>query len=228
VAELLPAAEILLEKPAADNLADAHRLLREIGSRQVVNVAYHMAFSPEVTWGRHLVTSASEILGPPVAITASFADPYDTDLVAARAKFGTSWIDSGINALSVLNLFAEPVERTSLRTLAAGPPSVFEGRITCRVDGSPIESLILTSWHVTAPTRSTRISYKSGAELVLDHHAVSGYLMHNGAVTEYFGSSGSIPRRERHYRALYNWYLVEGKPIMTAERSLLLHDLLLR
>jgi predicted dehydrogenase len=193
VAEMFPAAEILLEKPAADNLADARRVLHDIGDRQVVNVAYHMAFSPEVTWGQRLVAGSSDILGPPLAITAWFSDPYETDPATAQARFGSSWVDSGINALSVINRFAEPIERTSLRTLAAGPQSVFEGRVRCRAGGCDIEALILTSWHVTAPGRVTRIRYGSGAELVLDHHAVSGYLIHHGAITEYFGSDGRIP-----------------------------------
>jgi hypothetical protein len=139
-----------------------------------------------------------------------------------------SWIDSGINALSVLSRFVEPVGRMSLRRLGPTSWSCYEGRIACRGSDFNLEALIITNWHVSAPARSTRITYASGMELVLDHHAVSGYLIRNGEVREFFGSSGRVPRRESHYRALYRSFLTDRQPIMEAERSRRLHDLLLR
>ena len=40
-----------------------------------------------------------------------------------------------------------------------------------------------------------------------------------------FGADASIPRRERHYRALYQHWLADGRPIATPHDHLLLHDL---
>lgn len=228
VTDSFPTADILIEKPAADTFADASRLIHRMDGRQTVDIAYHMAFSPEVIWGARLASAVSDALGPPVAITASFADPYEADLASAQARLGSSWIDSGINALSVLNRFVEPIERRSLRQLGAASWSAFEARVSCRVGGSDIDALILTSWHVTAPARTTRLRYESGAELVMDHHGVAGHLVEDGAVRELFGSDGSVPRQESHYRALYHSYLIEGEPTMSADRSLRLHDVLLR
>lgn len=94
--------------------------------------------------------------------------------------------------------------------------------------GDEFEALIVTSWHVTAPTRTTRIIFASGAELVMDHHAVAGYLFDGGTVDTLFGSDGRIPRREAHYQALYQSYLVDDRPTMSSEASIHLHDLLLR
>ena len=37
----------------------------------------------------------------------------------------------------------------------------------------------------------------------------------------------SIPRRDRHYRALYGSWLAEGRPTLPAETSLHLHEVLL-
>ncbi len=42
-----------------------------------------------------------------------------------------------------------------------------------------------------------------------------------------FGSDRSISRRERRYRALYQHWLAEGRPIMPAAVSLNLHQILL-
>ena len=227
VAEAFPSARVLVEKPAAANLADARRVLGEIGHQQPVEVAYHMSFSPEVAWAVEVARTRADSLGAPVAIEASFSDPYQDEPESARSRFCSSWIDSGINALSVAHRFAEPIERLSLRQLGKDPESVFEARLACRVDDDVIEALLLTSWHVTDAAKTTRIRYASGAELVMDHTAVAGYLVQDGAIGTVFGSDRNIPRRERHYRALYQRWLVEGKPIISPEVSLRLHDLLL-
>ncbi len=223
-----PAARILVEKPAADTLDGARLILADIGRRQPVEVAYHMSFSPEVAWGVQVTQARAAELGAPVAAEACFTDPYQDQYESARATFGSSWIDSGINSLSILSRFAHPAARTSLRRIGEPPWSAYEAHLTCRAGDSEFDALILTSWHVTDAAKTTRISYSSGAELVMDHTAVAGYLVQNRAVSTVFGSDRTVPRRERHYRALYQWWLVGGHPIMPPEVSLHLHDLLLQ
>jgi predicted dehydrogenase len=228
IAASFPAARILVEKPAADNLRDARQILEDIGSRQPVDVAYHMAFSPEVAWGQRVVKDNQQRFGPPAAIEASFTDPYQDEFESARQTLGNSWIDSGINALSVLSHFAAPVSRTSLRQIGEARRSVFEAHITCAAGRSELQALILTNWHVTDPAKTTRIRYSSGAELIMDHTAVAGYLVHEGQVAAVFGSDRSIPRRERHYLALYESWLTEGNRITPPQASMHLHELLLQ
>jgi predicted dehydrogenase len=228
VAASFPAARILVEKPAAGDLAGARLVLADIGRRQPVEVAYHMAFSPEVAWGVQVTEARAGELGAPVAAQACFNDPYQDEYESATVRLVSSWIDSGINSLSVLNRFADLGARTSLRRIGDARRSVYEAHLTCRADGSEFDALILTSWHVTDAARTTRIRYDSGAELIMDHHAVAGYLMQNGKLAGIFGSDRAVPRRERHYLALYRWWLTGGHPIMPAETSLHLHDLLLQ
>ena len=227
VAELLPTARILVEKPTAGNLADAHHILRDIGSRQPVDVAYHMAFAPEVSWGIQAAHAHASALGPPVSTESSFADPYTRSFQSAAARLGNSWIDSGINALSVLRRFITPARRTFLRRIGEPSASVFEAHISCHSNGRDLDALILTTWQVTDPAKTTRIRYTSGAELIMDHTAVAAYLVAHGHITDVFGADASVPRRERHYRALYQSWLVEDQPIATPHDHLLLHDLLL-
>ncbi len=144
------------------------------------------------------------------------------------ALVGNSWIDSGINSLSILSRFVQPAGRSSLRRIGEVPQSVFEAHITCLAAGSELDALILTSWHVTDPAKTTRIQYSSGAELVMDHTAVAGYLVQDRRITAVSGSDRTIPRRERHYLALYKWWLTEGNRILPIETSLRLHELLLQ
>lgn len=226
-ASLFPAARILVEKPAATSLADAQHVLEDIGSRQPVEVAYHMAYSPEVTWGLQ-VTHDNAGLGVPAAAEASFTDPYSARFDEASSRLGSSWLDSGINALSILSRFAEPIKRQSLRRIGEETRSVYEAHLTCQAAGTELEALLLTSWHVTDPAKTTRITYSSGAELLLDHTAVAGYLKKNGRITAVYGSDPAIPRRDRHYLALYKHWLTDGKPLMPAQASLRLHELLLQ
>ena len=76
VAEYFGQASIIVEKPAADNLEDALHVVRGIGGKQPVTVAYHMAFSPVVEWGVREAAERAGQLGAPVAIEAWAADPY--------------------------------------------------------------------------------------------------------------------------------------------------------
>ena len=220
-------AMIIVEKPAADNLEDAERIISGVGGKQPVTVAYHMAFSPEVDWGLTETTKRARQFGPPVVIESWSADPYQPDLDSARATLGTSWIDSGINALSVIERFVKPVERIWLRQHGDPDESSFEGAFICEVQGQQLAATVLTSWYSSAPARFTRIKYSSGAELFMDHNAVAGYIKEDGSISVMFGSSGEVPRREAHYKALYKSWLVDRDEIFSSETSVRLHKLLL-
>jgi predicted dehydrogenase len=217
---------IIVEKPAADNLEDAQRIICDIGDKQPVSVAYHMAFSPVVEWALREVAERAGELGPPIAIESWGTDPYQSELASAQARLGNSWIDSGINALSVIERFVRPIECTSLRQIGISSQSVFEGTFICESGGHRLSATILTSWYSTAPSRWIRIRYSSGAELVMDHNAVAGYLRQNGEVCAVFGSDGTTPRREAHYRALYKSWLAEQDQIFSTATSVRLHALL--
>ena len=226
VSEYFGQASIIVEKPAAHNLEDARRIVRGIGGKQPVSVAYHMAFSPVVEWGLSEATGMADQLGSPIAIESWAADPYQSDLAAARQRFGNSWIDSGINALSVIERFVKPVERISLRPIGSTSESVFEGTFICEAGSQQLTASILTSWFSTASSRLTRIRYSSGAELLMDHNAVVGYIRQNGETRSMFGSDGTVPRREAHYRGLYKSWFANQNKIFSADTSVRLHELL--
>lgn len=227
VAEYFGRASIIVEKPAAGNLEDARRIVCGIGGKQPVAVAYHMAFSPVVEWGVAETAKRAEQLGTPVAIDAWAADPYQSDLASARERLTDSWTDSGINALSVIERFVKPVARTSLRQIGTAEQSVFEGTFRCQAGGTQLSATITTSWYTTERSRWTRIRYSSGAELVLDLHAVTGYIRQDGRTSAIFGTDGTTPRREAHYRGLYTSWLGHRDEIFSADTSMRLHKLLL-
>jgi predicted dehydrogenase len=226
-ARWFPVARLLVEKPAAASLADARRILSDIGRRQPVDVAYHTSFAPEVSWGQRAVEARRPSIGGLVAAEMFFADPYYDDFERATATLGNSWLDSGINALSVLARFATIVKRESLRPIGADRQSMFEARLACHDGGRPAHALLVTSWHAADGAKTTRLRYASGVELLMDHTAVAAYLLRDGRVEAAFGADRSIPRRERHYRALYDWCLGHGRPALPPQTGLQLHELLL-
>jgi predicted dehydrogenase len=228
VAHHMPDADILVEKPASNDLASARRLLDGGLAGRPVNVAYHMAFSPEVTWAAHHNRSLVEQLGPPTRIVCSFADAYQSDPQAAADRYCSSWLDSGINLLSIIRRFATPVTRHSLRRIGPASWSAYEARISCEAYGHTVEALALTSWYVTDPAKTTRISYPGGAELVMDHTGVAGHLIRHDRIVDIFGSTGEVPRRESHYLAMYKWWLTDNNPLWPIDQSKQLHDLLLQ
>ncbi len=206
VAASFPGVRILLEKPAADTAEDARYLLAGGGQHAPVRVGFHMAFSPEVLWGCEVV-GRRDGLGSVTGVVSTFTDPYESDGQSARRRFSTSWVDSGINALSVLDRFVRPAERVSLRRI--GPPSwsAYEGRFRCWDGSREVQAVLVTSWHVTDAAKTTRMRFDRGAELVLDRTAVAGFLFEADALTDTFGSDGGVPRRESHYRNLYRaWF----------------------
>jgi hypothetical protein len=128
IAAAFPAARILVEKSAADTLAGARHVLADIGGHQSVDVAYHMSFSPEVEWGLQVTRARAADMGTPCGIEASFADPYQDEPEAVRATYGSSWVDSRINFLSVLSRFSDVTARRSLRRLGEESWSACRGR----------------------------------------------------------------------------------------------------
>jgi predicted dehydrogenase len=216
---------VLLEKPAADNIIDARRLLHR-GHDLIV--ALHMAFAPEVGWAKSVVDKQRHELGDPVSIESWAADPHQFDLPSATASLSTSWVDNGINALSVIDRFARVTERNSLRALKEDPLSTtFEGVFSCETESALAAAIVVTSWSVGGSTRSTRIRFSSGAEIIMDHDAVAGYLIKNGRVAGFHGKRGLVPRRTTHYQALYHALLTDSRTLPSRETNLRLHDLLL-
>jgi hypothetical protein len=231
-ARWFPEARLLVEKPAAATLDDARRVLSGLGGRRPVDVAYHTSFAPEVEWGQRALEARRSELGDLVSAEMFFADPYYDDFERAAATLGNSWLDSGINALSVLARFATIVSRESLRPIGTERQSIFEARLVCQDGGSGDGSrlapaLVVTSWHAADGAKTTRLRYAAGIELLMDHTAVAAYLLRDGGVEAAFGADRSIPRRERHYRALYHWCLSEGRPAFPPGVGLRLHELLL-
>lgn len=229
VFDAFPTADVFVEKPLADNWHGAQQLFDRGESRAGrFEVFYHMAFSPEVLWARHLAENYGTSWGALENFECWFSDAYAKDIERASATLGDSWLDSGINALSVLQWFADVGEIVEFRELN-GEWRTYEAILSCVAAGGKAIGTILTTWGVTEGTRETRLRFRNDVEVVLDHAAVAGRVLKFGKVHDLFGTDGMIPRRELHYRNLYRvlWDGQDSERMMSSRVSRHLHRLLL-
>lgn len=213
---------IVVEKPVATTEADVAAMLDDAG----VDAVYHAAYAPEVCWAADALERWTATHGAIAGITMGFADPYAADLERATATLGDSWLDGGINALSVLARLVEPEACTTRRSIR-GAVSTFEATVSFGGPAGRGSAHVVTTWAAVEPSKSTRLVFADGAVVVLDHQAVLGRVEHGGRVLDVFASPSSHGRLLLHYLGSFHRLFVEGQRSFPVEIDRLLHRLLL-
>jgi len=215
------AVPILVEKPAADRHAEAERVLAS-GAAQVI---FHAGFAPEVLWAVELCESAEGRLGDVVAFEAFFASPYADDRESRTASLANSWLDSGINALSIVGRFAIPSRVSSFRSF----PDRFSAFAACfglGAQGAGNQATIVTTWQVASFRQWSRLCFSDGTELVFDHIAGTATAISPGAAPEIFRRADAGPRLAGHYANFYRDYFGARRRQYADELGRDLHRLL--
>lgn len=229
VAEVLVSsdARVLVEKPLVHDL-DSLAMLQSLDlvvdvSR--VAVAHHFAFSPEVCWAADRLARHPE-WGPVTRITSSFHDAYITDADHSFAAYLSSWIDSGVNQLSMLTRYVEFVERGPVHETAGGATSWCT--VTFRSHGETGAALLRASWQATASSKWTTLELeRSGVEIWLDHTAVTAFVARAGQVEDALPNDGRTPRKIAHYRPLYESLLSDAvDPVLAFDTAASVVELL--
>jgi len=212
---------ILLEKPAASRRRDADEVLADAA----LEVILHSGFASQVIWATEFYGSQKSRFGELVAFEAWFGNPYAPDREERAASLGNSWLDSGINALSVIGRFAIPATAESFRALDADA-STFEARLSLGEPGEGHKGTIFTTWQAAGHSYWTRLRFAGGGELVLDDIAGAATVYENGVVTESFTRSHGGDRLERHYASFYGDYFGPRRWQYPAGADRALHGLL--
>ena len=217
---------VLVEKPLATDLdAAAGVLSRAERAGRVVRVLYHAEHGSEVLWAEACMQQLVDEHGPVQHVDAWVSDPYAGLPEERRAALVSSWIDGGVNALSVIDRLVEVESIEALRRIPEHD-STFEARLTARSPEAGATATIVTSWQVTEPAKSSRFEFDDGAALILEHQAVSGRVVSDGRVVAMTGNGGARPRLFNHYQSVFSSVLVGG--VRAAfERDLRVHTLLL-
>ena len=206
---------VLCEKPLADAPDVAEGVLDAAVAAGIrFRVFFHFGFAAEVMWAREALAGRA----PVASVACAFVDPYADDLEARTAALVSSWLDSGINALSVLGRL---VDLRDAEPIAGNTAVDTHVRVTFSSGGEEGEGTIRTAWETDA-RKQTTVRLVDGTELVLDHRTatvtVDGREAFRGAAD---------PSRDR-YRLMLAAHLDDTDLVHTRDQILELHRLLAR
>jgi len=193
---------VLVEKPAAQDRTDAQRML---AAGSGVRVILHSGFAPEVLWAARFYGTERDRLGDVVSFAAWFGSPYADDEDRRAASLVDSWLDSGINALSVIGRFVVPAGVLSFRPFA-DHVSTFEARLRLEPGDGTRVGTIVTTWQAAETTQSLRLRFADGSELLLDLMAGAATHFRDGTVTEMFTRPEPGPHLGHQYANFYRDY----------------------
>ncbi len=215
---------ILIEKPLASTLSDSLALLERTDDLVVL---YHAAYAPEVRWAAERLSGWLDQFGPIRSFQCMFSDPWRDDPKTAATRYVSSWVDSGINCLSVL---ARLVRLEDLIDFTAidERSSVYEAAVRFSSRGQSGRGDIRTSWDVATAAKHTTVEFGTGVTLVLNHQEVNAVARdERGATIERFRFDHSTPRLVSHYVNLYASVLFDAQPYaFGVEENKLLYRLL--
>ncbi len=180
---------LLVEKPAVMTRPQLEDLCTYSGDTGIVALL-HAEYGPEVLWARARIAGWRLEHGPIVDYRASFADPRRH---AQEERYANSWLDSGINALSIAQHFID-LQGVTVR-ITDDSLSTYAADLSFR-DGT---GSIATSWGVREPAKSTTVTFRDGARLRLDHQLVAALLVRDDTVLDSYRADDEIPRLLRHY-----------------------------
>lgn len=203
-------ARVLVEKPLVhdlDSLRQIEATCSPAALRSRVFAAHHFAFSPEVQWGAEQLCTHPE-WGPVRRIISSFHDPYIADAAHSFQTYTSSWVDSGVNQLTMLTRFVELADRGPVHESDSGATSWCTAEFVA--DGKTGTAVLRTSWQAVASSKRTTLYLdQSGVEIWLDHTAVTAFVTQHGQVLDQLLNDGSTQRKLAHYQPLWESFLTD-------------------
>jgi predicted dehydrogenase len=204
-------ARLLVEKPLVHDLSSLARLRALEGIHDVrgrLFTAHHFAFSPEVRWAADQIAEHPE-WGPITGITSAFYDPYVLRGEQAFASYVSSWMDSGVNQLSMLARFVDFTAPDSARQMDGGASAWCTFRYRSR--GAAGTARLRTSWLAGSSSKETTLTLgHAGVDIWIDHTAMTGFAAHDGTLLATCDDDGRTPRKIAHYRPLYESLLSDA------------------
>ena len=162
---------VLIEKPATLSLYAFERLRGAACSAGVpVFTLFHASYGSEVRAAKEAIDSSS----CPLILSwhSAFHDPYAGDR-GVQSSLINSWVDSGINALSVVQTVLGGVRLAnvfSTHTPPDGPWATDNAIQTFEVGGAWSGLVTIEcSWRSGVNHKSSRVVIGSGEKLILDH-----------------------------------------------------------
>ncbi len=205
---------LVIEKPVAETLAEFEILAdRKKRLSAHCTVALHAAFGVEVEW---FVTELANGRFDELAFDSfhcQFYDPYiqDNQLQPGANSLGGSWIDSGVNALSVVCRILDPatLDLSNSRISRRSDLDCLEvsGSANFTVSDRKLSGLgtIETDWTTGQDRKVTTLGIaRDSRKLVLHHSNQTVALVDGGKEEVIFECNNSLPRLTNHYIGVFN------------------------
>lgn len=172
---LLQGKDVLLEKPAALQVAEIEELFalaEEMG--RVLWIGFHSSYGVDIDWYLEGLAQTDPVycLDHIREIECGFYDPYWSDgaLLADRIPLGGSYIDSGVNILSVCNRLL-PAGDMTLQSHKAQKTE--EGVVYASETvyaGKQVRLIMRTGWDLGINQKRTKLRFAgTDTVLLLDH-----------------------------------------------------------
>jgi predicted dehydrogenase len=202
---------------------DAKALLTSMAdSGKTLRVLLHTTFAPEVLWAQQQIDDLIDRHGPVATVASVFHDAYRDDLDRRTASLASSWLDSGINAVSVLwRLFV----LGDLLDASGRDPLWGEARLRVSRRGHDSVASISTSWDTSDGHKSTTIKFDDEWSLVLDHSEATASIFDARSNTETVHQFGRAALDAR-YRTMFDAYLKRSQLMPGAGDIAAMHRLL--
>lgn len=222
---------VLLEKPAVVNLEQLHQLYRVAEENRVLlHIAYHAAFAQDLEW---FLSHQGELgFGKLTGIDCGFYDPYmiDGEVMPAKRSLGGSFLDSGVNALSVcarlVDLSNFTLAERTLQRETGFFHMVCHGE--CSYKSATCNIMIRTGWDLKLDQKTTLLTFDGlKGYLLLDHSNQRVVLTRDGVETVLYVYAED-QRLLTHYKGVFQDFANATKTRHTNQaQSLEIHRLLL-
>lgn len=210
--------DLILEKPAAEGIEEVRNLEQTAAQKECsIYYAFHAATAYDVIWTQEYLNQPDikKELGEITGFSARFYDPYIVDGALKREAEGLQncWLDSGINALSVIRKFVNieniQIDNVSAAMNGKAKPGITQCMAEYRFqivtgDRSGF-GVVDTNWTTGRNHKSTRLFFgKSGNVLNMDHTAQKVYRTRpDGQTEELANLSSGRERLLNHYLGLF-------------------------
>ena len=201
---------VLLEKPATETIAEFDALTALADERgTLLHSAFHMSFGKELEWYLAWRGKADRNHGPLTGIRSGFFDPYVIKgrLAPRVSSLGGSWVDSGINALSVIDRLVGEIRVEGLRRTRVASIPCREIQATMDYSfgvGSGGIGVIDTNWTLGRDQKITTLFFASGAGWIeLDHSKQQVREIWGGATSMLCDFAPTSHRMVSHYVGVF-------------------------
>ncbi len=239
---------LIVEKPAAEGMEELNHLEETAQkNRLLIYYAFHAATAFDVLWTVNYLKTPEiqEELGDLTGFTARFYDPYleQGNLLKEAEGLQNCWLDSGINALSVIGRFLDLESLVIRNVSAARHPRIKPGILQCMAEyGFSINQndrsgagVIDTNWTAGRNHKSTDLFFgASRTSIRMNHSEQKVYRRHaDGSEKMLADLTKGQPRLYNHYLGLFSDFLARKEQsqliqTMNSKEAVLMHDWLFR